>query len=519
MSNGHVLAIDVGAAVVRAGVYDMGGRCLAMRDRQVEIKHLQPGQAEVQATAYYDAVAMGARRALRASGVAGATIQAIGISSQMGGVLGIDEAFKPITRFDVHFDDRCQPIREQLMREHESTIRELTGCLPYLGVKIKWWLENEPAAAAKVRKWVTIGTYLAGRMAGLNADHAFIDQTQLGLSGLADNAAGAWSDVLLGLCGVSREVLPQIVRPSEVIGQLSAATAEDFKLPAGIPIVAGLSDHVATFLGAGLTRPGRLCDMSAHICHFAATTDHFAADTRHRALSTLAGPAEGIWYAMAYVNAGGTTCRWFLEDAFRHPKDTDKLPVRVRLLEEEADKIPPGCDGLLFIPHLGGRHCPWDPAIRGSWLGLQSHHTQKHLHRSILESVAFEYAYFLLVAREMFNLTTFEEIRGIGAGSRSRLWSQIKADVLGVPYVTPTRDDQALLGAAAVAAAGINAVSSAGEAVDHWTNPGDRLMPDRGRHHEYAALFQVYMKALTDMRPLFAELRSLTRRQNSAQTA
>jgi xylulokinase len=512
MSNGNLLTIDVGATVVRASVYDLEGRCLAIRDRAVDLKHPQPGQVEVNATAYYDAAAMVARRALRAAGDAGASIQAIALSSQMGGIVGVDETFKPVTRFDVHLDERCQPIREQVMRQHESTLRELTGCLPYLGVKIKWWQDNEPNEAAQVRKWVTLGGYLAGRMAGLNADEAFIDHTQLGLSGLADNAAGAWSDILLGIFGVSRDVLPRIVRPSEVIGRLSDVTAPDFRLSAGIPIVAGLSDHVATFLGSGLTRPGRLCDMSGQICHFAAATDHFAADVRHRALSTLAGPTEGLWYAMAYVNAGGITCRWFLQDVFNHPKEDDKLPARIRLLEEEASRLSPGADGLLFLPHLAGRQCPWDPAIRGSWLGMQPQHTQKHFHRSILESVAFEYAYFLLVVREMFNQTTFDEIHGIGGGSRSRLWSQIKADVLGLPYVIPTREDQAMVGAAATAAAGINAVPGVVDAIERWIVPGDRLMPDRDRHREYAALFQIYIRALTELRPLFADLRNLARR-------
>lgn len=516
MANGHVLAIDVGATVVRAGIYDMEGRCPAIRTRSVDIEHPEPGHAEVNATAYYDAAAMVSRRALRATGKAGQPVVAVCLSCQMGGLVGVDEDCKPVTRFDPHLDTRCQPVREELMREHESTVRKLTGCLPYLGVKIRWWQDNEPAAAATVRTWLTIGGYLVARMAGLTAEQATIDRTNIGLSGLADSKAGAWTDTLLDVCGVDREVLPRIVEATEVMGQLTAEAAPDFGLPTGVPVVAGLADHAATFLGASLTRPGRLCDLSANICHFAAATDRFAADDRHRALSTIASPMADLWYAMAYINAGGTTYRWFLDAVCQCGGDKSRLAARARALELEAAGIDPGADGLLFVPHLDGRHCPWDPVIRGSWLGLRGHHAQKHLYRSILESVAFEYAYFLQIAREVFEQTSFDEIYGIGGGTRSRLWSQIKADVLGLPYVMPSRDDHALLGAAAVGAAGVGAVAGVGDAIDRWSKPGARLEPDRDRHREYAELFKVYVRALNELRSIFKDLRDVARRASAS---
>jgi xylulokinase len=95
------------------------------------------------------------------------------------------------------------------------------------------------------------------------------------------------------------------------------------------------------------------------------------------------------------------------------------------------------------------------------------------------------------------------------------LWSQIKADVLGVPYVMSTRDDHALLGAAAVAAAGVHAVPSVEETIDRWLEPGQRLEPDRDRHREYAQLFQVYVRALGELRPLFTDLRTIARQAPS----
>lgn len=509
MSNELLLAIDVGATLVRAGVYDLDGRCLAMRSRNVDVRHIAPGQVDVSAASYYDAAAMVSRRALRTIDGGASRVAAIGMACQMGGVVGIDEVGKPVTQFDPYFDERCQPLRERLLRDHEQTVRQITGALPYLGVKIQWWQEHQPDLAGQVHTWVTIGGYLAGRMARLRANEAFIDRTNIGLSGLADNDTGAWSGLLLDLCEVPGEVLPRIVSPTEVVGRLAPRAAEDFQMPPGVPIVAGLGDYPATFLGAGLTRPGLLCDLSGNACHFAASVDRFAADTRHRAMSTLSLGSVGLWCGMAYVEAGAATCRWLLQSVSKQLSE-DELPVRFRDLEVEAGKLSPGTDGLLFLPHLSGRQCPWDPAMRGSWLGLRQRHTQAHLHRSILEAVALEYAYFLQVTREVFQRQEFDRILGIGGGARSQLWSQIKADVLGIPYVRATREDQALLGAAAVAAAGVNLADRPESCIDRWCIPGGQMTPDRENHLKYTELFRIYLKALQTLRPVFAELRQIS---------
>ena len=99
-----------------------------------------------------------------------------------------------------------------------------------------------------------------------------------------------------------------------------------------------------------------------------------------------------------------------------------------------AAEVPPGSEGLFFSPHLGGRMCPASPDMRGAWLGFSWGHTQPHFIRAVLESVAFEYAYYLTILRDLIPDLNLIQARVIGGGARSNLWNQIKADVLGVPY-------------------------------------------------------------------------------------
>ena len=118
------------------------------------------------------------------------------------------------------------------------------------------------------------------------------------------------------------------------------------------------------------------------------------------------------------------------------------------MLDRRAADVPPGAEGLLFIPHLVGRACPSDPAVRGAWLGFTWTHTRAHFYRAVLESIAYDYAQALEIVRSYTPDVHFSEVRVIGGGAKSDLWNQIKADVLGVPYVRLPREDVAALGCA-----------------------------------------------------------------------
>ncbi len=121
------------------------------------------------------------------------------------------------------------------------------------------------------------------------------------------------------------------------------------------------------------------------------------------------------------------------------------------LLDAQAASLAPGSEGLLFIPHLVGRACPADPDVRGAWIGFTWTHTRAHFYRALLESIAYDFAQALEVVRDYFPDAAFSEVRVIGGGAKSPLWNQIKADVLGLPYVRLQREDVAALGCAIMA--------------------------------------------------------------------
>jgi len=155
----------------------------------------------------------------------------------------------------------------------------------------------------------------------------------------------------------------------------------------------------------------------------------------------------------------------------------------------EAAAVPPGSDGLFFSPHLGGRICPATPEMRGAWLGFSWGHTRAHFFRAILESIAFEYAWYLRILREYIPNLELTETRAVGGGARSDAWNQIKADVMGVPYQRLARSEFGTWGAAMIAgkAAGIYD-DLAATAAEHARPAGDPIRPSAVTHEFYRPL-------------------------------
>jgi xylulokinase len=183
-------------------------------------------------------------------------------------------------------------------------------------------------------------------------------------------------------------------------------------------------------------------------------------------------------------------------------------------MAELAARVPPGAEGLFFSPHLGGRICPAEPAMRGAWLGFSWGHTQGHFIRAMLESVAFEYAFYLNILRELIPDLKLIEARVIGGGAHNALWNQIKADVLGVPYQRLERSEFATWGCALIAGHAIgllpNLVESAEAAERSYDaerssdkTRGALISPNAEAHQVYGQIAHKYIQWQQTLRQAF----------------
>jgi xylulokinase len=498
MSGQLFIGVDIGTQGVKAAVYDEQGRCLKEAFRKSDLHRPSPGVVEEdperQVRSTCEVIAECA-----AAATGKGTVRGLSIDGQMAGVIGVGENGRNVTPYDSWLDTRCAPWIAHMQSEAGAEVVRKAGGPPSFnhGPKILWWKNERPEAYGRIRAFVQPGGYAAMRLCGMDGSRAFIDRSYLHFSGFADGRAGAWDPELCRRFGVAPAVLPRIVSSQEVIGELSPGMAKPCALAAGTPVVAGCGDTAASFLSCGATRAGICVDVAGTASVFAATTKDFRADDKAMVLSCGRSATPGLWHPYAYINGGGMNLEWFREQvagAFRSAgqelADFDKLNAM-------AAAVTPADDDPIFIPHLGGRVSPSQPALRGAWVGLTWSHGPGHLYRAVLEAVALEYGIYLRSLQDLFGAGTVSEVRVTGGGEKSGVWNRIKADTLGVPIVQVMGAGGAPLGSALLAGHGVGLLKDIDATAGQWIRTGTVTEPDarraagcRERIERYASLLE-----------------------------
>ncbi len=494
---------DLGTMGTKAAVVDGDGTILADAFEEVALATPRPGWVEQDLADIEESAHRTIRAAVTETGRA-QDVAGVALSSQMSGIGTIDADFAPATHYDSWLDTRCAPYIERMGADAERITR-LSGCPPTYshGPKILWWQHERPDDHARIHRFVTPSAFVAGRMAGLAADDAYIDRTYLHFTNLADNAATRWSEQLIDDFGVDAGRLPRIVDPVDVIGEVTPAAARATGLPAGTPVAAGAGDTTAAALGAAVVEPGRAFDAAGTASVFAFCLDEFAPDVEHRTIMASQSVVPGDWINLAFINGGGLALRWFRDELA--PDLADHADAYARL-DALAAEVEPGAGGLLWFPHVQGRVLPPQPRARGSWVGLTSGHTRGHLFRAVLEGIAYEYASWAAAAREAAGGLELDETRALGGGASSALWNQIKADVLGIDWVPLERQEAGVLGDAIIAAAATGHVDDLRATATAWQRTRQRVRPDRERHRDYQPLLAAYRTLAEQLTPVFDRL-------------
>lgn len=512
MTKKYLLGVDLGTSSTKSALFSTDGKLVAESTLEVPIYYPRPGVVEQENDDFYRTAAQTVSDCLSKSGVEPGAVAAIAFDSQMAGIGTVDEDYNPATRFDSWLDMRCEPYIEYIDKHHGDLVTRLTGCPPTCdhGSKHLWWKEEQPEAYQRIAKFVTPAGYVGGKMAGLRGEDAFMDYSFIHFSGFADAQTGAWSEELIGLMGVDIDKLPRIVEPWHVVGEVTEAAAREFGLAPETIIAAGCGDTAASALGGGITRAGMIFDVAGTAAVLAGCTDQYVADVKNRALITMRSVIPGLWNPLAYIAGGGIALRWFRDqfyNALRGQPQALESDLYDEMIAVAAD-IPAGSEGLLFSPHLGGRICPATPEMRGAWRGFSWGHTQAHFTRSVLEGIAYEYAYYLGILRDLIPDLDLVEARVVGGGGRSPVWNQIKADVLGVPYQPLMGSEFGAWGSAMIAGKAAGIFDDLAEvAYEHAIPAGVRLLPDGEHVHIYQPLVQQYIQWQSELAQSFRKLK------------
>jgi xylulokinase len=494
----YVIGIDSSTTATKAVVWGRDGRAVAEGRAEFALAMPRPGWHEQDPEDWWRSTAAAVRHAMRT--VDAADIEAVCVTHQRETFACVDEQGVAVRPAIVWMDVRAT---EQVKRAGSEEVHRLTGkpadTTPAL-YKLLWLREHEPETFDRTHRVVDVHAFLVHRLTGTwRTTTACADPL-----GLVDMQALDWSDDLLARVGLTREHMPALSAPGEVIGELSATAAAEVGLPAGLPLVGGAGDGQSAGLGANATRPGRAYLNLGTAVVAGTMSERYAWD---RAFRTLVGAVPGM-YSMETLLQGGTyTVNWFLERIAA--LDAGRLGLGLRdvdILETAAARLAPGAEGLLLVPYWASAQTPyWDPAARGILFGLAGHHGKEHMFRALMEGIAFEQR-LAFEAMEPRLDHSIDTVLATGGGSRSALWRQIVADVTRKPVTACRESETTSLGAGIHAAAASGWHGSLLDTAEAMTGEGARHTPDESTAARYDELYAVYREIYPRTAPLHQAL-------------
>jgi len=509
MASKYIIASDLGSQSVKTAIYDTEGHAIGTYSQDTKIHTLGPNALVYYGDEFYQITTENIRFLVKKTKINPKEVAVISFSGMGGGILGVDENWKPTSEYTNPIDCRDQSCFSEVMKKHRDLIRSksATGS-PMAANKIVWLKKSYPEIYKKSKKFMIVTQYVQGKLAYTKTKDAFWENTSSAFTGLADVENIHWSDEICNALEIDTDKLPRLIDPTDIIGTLTKAAAEDCSLIEGLPIAAGAYDKPCDTLGSGSNEIGSIVDNAATYPAITVCVDGFTSDMKHKTLECHPSAIKDLWLLETYITGGGLTHKWFSDNFCNEEKTrAEKTGTSMyHLLDEEASKIPPGAEGLLFIPHLCGRATPCDPEVRGQWVGFTWTHKREHFYRSILESIAYEHACSLKIVTDNYPNIAFNKVIVLGGGASSSLWNQIKADVLGFPYIRLNREDFATLGAAIIGGKAVGLFEDMQATAKSFSHAQEKYFPRNEIHNYYKNYIDVYNRIFKDLKHVYNQL-------------
>ena len=479
-----LLGIDVGSTSMKALVYDLDGNVISRGSRPTESIANDPDHPNWQvylpdhiwdgiASAIRDAVSqMGPQNRIVAAAVTGLGADAV----------PLDEHGEPVYPFINWICTRTTPQFERWLEKVglERTF-QISGWQPFIWstvLRFQWLKENEPEIARRVHKWLIVEDFVNYKLTGKYST----DYTDASPTLLFDQRSLTWSEEMLKIAGLEKDLLPTPQPSGSFIGEVTPEAAEKTGLPPGTPIFQGGHDYLVGALAAGAITPGMFLDVTGtwEMVITPTTDPHWTSEIRQLGLTIEAHSAPGMYC----IWAGGTAAsmlEWYKDQLgweARRLAQAGQGNVWSSLMDE-AKSSPPGANGLFFLPHFNGTTCPnLDPRSLGAFLGLNDTTKREDMVRAVIEGL--DYGFLdMLNALEKGAGQKAKEITAIGGGTRNEFWMQNKADVSGRPVVTLEIEEATALGAAMLAGVGIGVYKNLTEAAQRVKKPGKLFDPNK----------------------------------------
>lgn len=484
-----VMGIDVGTQSTRVALLDPDGNVIARHSGGYDLHTPRPGWAEQDPDVWWSVVADGIRNALAQAEVKPGEIVAVGADAQMHATVPLGEDGSLLSHAvqlwcDKRGADLTASFEKQAYAPHAMRLAANPPLPAWVGFKMLWLKTHMPELYADTWRFVNGQGYINYRLTGETA----MDLSEASGSFLLDAETLEWSPELAEYVGVELSKLPPVVPSTTVIGRVTAEAAQITGLTEGTPVVAGAGDMICMLVAAGLTERGRALDVSGTASDFCVFVDRPVLDPPFMNLHhALPG-----WVPFGIVEAGGGSLKWLKDElcAAEQAEASHQGDDVYDILGAKASAVTPGCEGLLYFPHLMGERLLGSPHARGVFFGLTPRSSIGSMTRAIMEGVCFDLRRTLEIVEAAGN--PIVEVYTTGGGARSALWSQIKADIYRKPVYTLKASEGGVLGSAILAGVGAGMYADVREGAVRCVHVDSVFTPDEQLRARYDFLYDLY---------------------------
>lgn len=483
-----LLGIDFGGGASKATLIDETGRILAENTVEYPTYHPSAAACEQSPEDWIEALCNNCRTILKKSGIDGEAIAAVALDSATHTFLPCDGDFQPV-RNAIHWTDSRSRIQaDRLLKEAGEEIFRKTFHKPdtiWTLPQLVWMRENEPEKFDATKYIFFEKDYIRYFL----TDVYCTDYIEAQGSMLFDCNRMEWDNDLCALAGITKAMLPPVIKPTDFVGGVTETAAAATGLVVGTPVICGTTDTVMEVFASGAVKQGDITVKLATAGRICVITDK---PYPNRHLVNYSHIADGLWYPGTATKSAASSYRWF----------RDTFGGTYRELDDLTKDIDIGCNGLIYHPYINGELTPYaDPMLCGSFTGIRATHTKGHFARAVMEGVC----YSLLdskIALDGIGIEYQNTATLIGGGAKGKIWAKITADTLGMTlHITENSDSS--FGSCMLAGIAAGVFRNADDAVKKCIKPVDTITPDPANTERYNQVFTEYKKIHDALAPIY----------------
>ncbi|MGM0366887.1 MAG: xylulokinase [Actinomycetota bacterium] len=500
----NFIGVDIGTTTVKVAVFDQKGNILSSTSREKEIDADKSSSGPSLSQDFYwdNARKAMAKAVSKLEKKEVKKIKALSVSSHTDTLFSVDGKGNDVAPVIPWLNSIGQEEKEEVLKNFDiESMFKVTGqpepSNVFFGIRLLWLKKQYPASFKKVWKFMQVMDFILYKLTG----EVVGEPTVYDGSYIFNINDRDYYKPMLDFIGIDREKLPRIAGSGTSLGKIDKEVAADIGLPKDLEIIVGAMDQNCSSLGAGNFSRKVATVTIGTVLAVMVNIDRPVYDIKTR-IPVYNQLFDDNYCLLPWSPLGGIFLKWF-KDRFMGKNLQDKrFSDTYKLMDQEAAGVGPGCEGLITLPFISGVLTPFNNhKAKGIFFGIETKHERGHFIRSILESNAYMLRLYLDLFKKMG--IGIKEMRVLGGGAKSELWSQIKADITGTEVKTLKNPDSSLLGAAMIAAVGSGFYKDYKEACNNMVKLGSIYEPCSEHRSTYEENYNKFLKLYNNNKELF----------------